>query len=307
MLLQLVAAVVLCGAVTADHTNEPVGLDREMGFEWESVQHSEFFTHLRSDWRESGLQFKISGNVSDFRELIFFSEELWYGSINWDESEFGIYGYNDPNQKRGIQAAKQSCNASGSEVEGTSNFIEYKNNMSNIIGTWTIEVKDNMLNLWHDKSKMVSLNISRCASWLMNEKIKVMKAMDFEVEFEDESPDEYRYAERVPHAADCLRGEFWWEEKCNSCPPGKSTVRQGDTTYEDCVDIRYISCKPKAEKLECVRENCPCDAYEECDRDQYSAMYGMCMKRSDYMSAGVSVTVSTGLLTLVTLFFSIME
>ena len=60
MLLQLVAAVVLCGAVTADHTNEPVGLDREMGFEWESVQHSEFFTHLRSDWREIGLQFKVS-------------------------------------------------------------------------------------------------------------------------------------------------------------------------------------------------------------------------------------------------------
>jgi len=310
MLLQLIAALALCGAVTSDHTNEPPGLNHEMGFEWEEVIHSEFYTHLRSDWRESGLQFKVSTNETDFRELMFYSDDLWYGSINWDATEFSIYGYNTPNTPRGVQAPKQSCNVNGRELTGTGNYIDYKiGNQSNTVGVWTLRIQGDMLKLWLNDKMMISLDVSGCASWLKDEEIGVLKMMDFEVEFEGKASDEYRYAKRIPHAEDCQRGEFWWREECHQCPPGKSTVREGDTDYNDCIDMRYISCRPHEDMvmMECERDICPCNAYEECNRDYNSAEYGICMMQSDYRNGGVSVTVSTGLLVLVTFLFNFME
>ena len=36
----------------------------------------------------------------------------------------------------------------------------------------------------------------------------------------------------------CFAGEFFWQEECNKCPPGKSTVRQINNEYSDCIDTR---------------------------------------------------------------------
>merc|ERR1711935_158000 len=147
---------------------------------------------------------------------------------------------------------------------------------------------------------MGELDISRCASWILNPDISVLKMDDFETAYSADygkPTDYYRYAEKLPSPERCLRGEFWWKDECHTCPPGTSTVRQGDTDYNDCIGMRYISCRPEEAMgdIECVQEICPCEEYEECNRDRESTGYGICSQRTGYYNGGVSVSASAGL------------
>lgn len=306
MLLLLVVTLTLCGTVYTDHTDEPPAISWEMGWEWAEVtEDDDLITHLRSDWRESGLQFKVGD--AGARDLYFFSESNWYGALEFDEEEIGIYGYNaqsENNPVGGRGASKQSCNATGDVESGTpDNYIEYPSGEldEDFGGVWTFKVHDTKLCISFNDTKILEVDISRCASWILNPAISVLKMDDFETADSADTgkpADYYRYAEKLPSPEHCLRGEFWWKDECHTCPPGTSTVRQGDTEYNDCIGMRYISCIPEEAMgdIECVQEICPCEEYEECNRDRESTEYGTCTPQSQYgYSGGVSVTASAGL------------
>jgi len=108
----------------------------------------------------------------------------------------------------------------------------------------------------------------------------------------------------------CPRGEFGWKNMCHACPPGKSTVDMG-SSYSHCIATRYIRCEMHESEgynmgsgsgqyggeesmsgFVCEREFCPCNAYEECEYNEYEESYGMC-RFSEHMSgAAGSVTFS---------------
>jgi len=299
MLLQLIAALVLCGSVTSEHTNEPPNVSTEMSHEWQKITDENVFSHLSPYWREAGFEFKVPFDTNTWRAMLFYSDSQWFGSIEWDDTEIYIFGYNDS------RTDKNGCNATGgTEYDSTGETLKFIDDveLDSPVGIHTTQFGGGMFTLQINDTVLFSMDVSRCAEWLGNPNINLLKMYDFAP-----SEDEYRYAKKLPSAEDCQRGEFWWREECHQCPPGKSTVREGDTDYNDCIDMRYISCRPEEEGMECERDICPCNAYEECNRDYNSAEYGICMMQSDYKNGGVSVTVSTGLLVLVTFLFNFME
>jgi len=323
MILQVVVTLTLCGAVFSegDSTQEPPrGVIAEMSHDWQEIDRgygSEFFlTNIRDDWRESGLQFKVVDAGSGYRLISFYSDDWWYGNLEFGNSAFSFLGYNKQADQRRQGLDKQTCNATGGEEDG-SYSLDYNSEINegngywedDMIGTWTIKLVDNKLSLWRNEELGLEMDISRCASWLLSPEISMIKLSPsfnsgFDKNGEGAVADQYRYAEKLPSAQDCLRGEFWWKDECYTCPPGKSTVRQGYTEYNDCIDIRYISCRPEedAGDIECERNVCPCNSYEECNQDSESMEYGMCSQRSGYGNGGVNMAASAGLVVLAVIY-----
>lgn len=325
MILQAVVALTLCGAAFSQGANTaepPHGVIDEMSHNWQEIPelgyNSLYLTNIRDDWRESGLQFKIVDDYSTYRHISFYSDDLWYGTLEFSTSDFSFFGYNRQADQRRQGLDKQTCNSTGGEEAGNI-YVDYRSEINegngywdDMIGIWTIKVVDNKLWLWRNEELALEMDISGCASWLLSPEISMFKlAPSFNngiIKGDGGVPDQYRYAEKLISAQDCLRGEFWWKEECYTCPPGKSTVRQGYTDYNDCIDIRYISCRPEedAGEIECEKQVCPCNSYEECNYDSESVEYGMCSQRSGYDNRGVNVAASAGLVVLA-VFYTLAE
>lgn len=176
-----------------------------------------------------------------------------------------------------------------------------------------------------------------CAPWLW-EAHAVSMGM-FSDGTDDGEMDWFKYAKYTQTSDECERGEFYWMNKCQKCPPGKSTVRKGNNEYSDCIEHRYISCRINEHdyndydngyngndngynngynngddsmngddndwEMECERNMCPCnDNYEECDWDHDSEWYGMC-KESEYRGSAMSVAGATTLVTVTAAFFTL--
>lgn len=146
------------------------------------------------------------------------------------------------------------------------------------------------------------MQISNCSAWMKDSEYMVMTGFSDETA---EMNDYYKYSTFIAGPDSCKRGEFFWQEECNKCPPGKSTVRQINNEYSDCIDTRYIKCEPIGAELECEMIMCPCNDSEECEMDKESENYGMCKQRSDYMNSARGAAGATTLVAMVAAFFTL--
>lgn len=269
----------------------------DINFEWQEVTPGRQRHVQIIDWMKRGFSFNINTNnntVENVRVLAFVGEAPEYeylGFMAWSSQNAMLFD---------ADMGSSSCGV----VQYSSDFPS-----GNLTGDWHVmfDYDNGNISVWYDngRERVMALNefVGNCAGWMMDAKYMIMSAFSDGTTNEN---DYYKYAMYTQSADMCMRGEFFWQEKCNKCPPGKSTVKEGNTEYEDCIDMRYIQCGPKDDKLECEMNMCPCnDNYEECDWDMNSKSYGMCKQKSDYMNSARGVAVTTALVAMVAAFFAL--
>lgn len=313
-MLLLVIALTLTGCMAQDWSNMEMG---EINFEWQELNPGKMRLVDLEDWMNRGFSFQINtGNSSsdNYRALAFLGgapDYEYLGYMGWSQQGGVLIDATESEDSCGLQMFDGSNLVDAAVTQGLAD----SDDMS---GRWDVMFDKEVGNIsvWFsneengvDKEMVLNEYVAECASWMMNVGAMSMNGFSDETVVGDNGQmkkDYYMYAMYTVTAGDCKRGEFFWMEKCNKCPPGKSTVKEGYTEYSDCIDMRYIECKVEEMGMECERSVCPCNEnYEECDWDMESKSYGMCMQKSDYYNSARGVAGATTLVTMVAAFFSL--
>jgi len=186
MLQHLCLALVLWAAVSAKN---PWDLS-EISDEWQDIPLEQVY--LKSDWGESGLSFEINtwtgSSSSPDRIFGFFYVECgrsaysgaeYQGAIRLYPRGIRITGYTFMNESawRGIDDG-EDCTATGDIYRGRS-YLSYPEgvmdksvyyspdyNQYDINGEWDLKLNGDDFKVFYNGSLLITLDISRCASWL---------------------------------------------------------------------------------------------------------------------------------------------